>query len=109
MSVSLKEQFEKAKKNQKFSDSSKTRIKFKEEDTGFLNVRKIRCQACIQGFTFRYKWFDTETEKNKILSSVDFLKLKEKVKKMGLKWEVDNYYKARKTASFLELPLYDLK
>lgn len=109
MTILLKEQFEMAKKNQKFSEPPKTRTQFKEEDTGFLNVRKIRCQACTQGFTFRYKWFDVKEDRERMLSSVNFLQLKNKVKNAGLKWEVDNYYIARKTASALNLPLLDLK
>lgn len=108
--VLLKEQFEAAKKNQSFSRTpAKTRTRIKEVETGFHNTRKVRCQACTQGFMYKYKWFDVKENKYRVITSVDFQKLKEKVKKKNLKWEVDSYYKARITAKEIGLPLIDLK
>ena len=48
-------------------------------------------------------------DKNKVISSVDFQKLRRKVKEKGLEWKVDEYNKARKTAKEVGLPLRDLK
>ena len=107
--VLLKELFEVAKKNQSFSPSYRRENRVKEVETGFLNTRKIRCQACTQGFIYRYKWFDEEEEKFKVVTSVDLQKLRDKVKKKNLDWEVDSYYKARITAKEVGLPLLDLK
>lgn len=104
--VLLKEQFEAAKKNQGFKRGPK---KFKEIDTGFLRTRKVRCQACNQGYMYRYRYFDEEQDKHRVLSSVDFLQLKKKVKDKNLKWSLEDYQKARKTAKEVGLPLKDLK
>ena len=95
--VLLKEQFEAAKKNQAFSRTPKTRKRVKEIETGFYNTRKVRCQACKQGFMYRYKWYDEKEDKIRVMTSVNMKRLKEKVKEKNLKWEVDSYYKARIT------------
>lgn len=106
--VSLKQQFEEAKKKYKLPRPSSQSIS-KEVETGFFKTKKIRCQGCKQGFIYRYKWFDKEENKYKVLSSINIRKLKDKVKSKNLKWEVDSYYKARKTAKEAGFPLYDLK
>ena len=106
--VSLKQQFEEAKRKYKLPRASTNKNKVKEVETGFFKTKKIRCQGCKQGFMFRYKWFDEEQEKYRILSSVDIRKLRDKVKEKNLKWEVDSYHKARKTAKEVNFPLKDL-
>ena len=58
--VLLKDQFEAAKKNQGFNRKPIKSKRFKEQETGFFQTRKVRCQACNQGYMYRYKWFDTE-------------------------------------------------
>ena len=107
--VLLKEQFEAAKKKQGFHNKPRKSKQFKEVDTGFTKTHKVRCQACNQGYMYRYRWFDVEEDKYRVMSSVDFKKLKEKVKAKNLKWQVENYQKARKTAKEVGLPLRDLK
>lgn len=107
--VLLKEQFEAAKKQQGFPNKPRRTTRFKEVDTGFTKTRKVRCQACKQGYIYRYRYFDTKEDKYKVLSSIDMIKLKNKVKNKNLKWEVENYSQARKTAKEVGLPLRDLK
>ena len=107
--VLLKEQFEAAKKKQGFHNKPRNKKRFKEVETGFLKTRKVRCQACNQGFMWRYRWFDVEEDKYKVMTSIDFLKLKKKVRDRGLDWRVEDYYLARKTAKKIGLPLRDLQ
>lgn len=107
--VSLKKQFEEAKRKYKLPKASPSKDKVKEVDTGFLNTKKIRCQGCKEGVIYRYKYFDIVENKYKILSSTRLENLKKKVKDNELEWEVESYYKARKTAKEYGLPLRDLK
>lgn len=51
--VSLKQQFEEAKKKYKFPKASSHQNT--EKETGFFKTKKIRCQACKQGFIYRYR------------------------------------------------------
>lgn len=104
----LKEQFDEAKKKHKVV-KSKAKRSVREEDTGFCKTRKIYCQSCKRKFTYRYRWFDIDEDRYKVLTCVDFQGLRDKVKDNGLKWEISNYSQARKTAKEVGLPLVDLK
>lgn len=105
--VSLKQQFEEAKKKYKLPKASSPQNK--EEETGFFKTKKVRCQACKQGFMYRYRWFDIKENKYKILSSIDIKKLREKVKSKNLNWKIENDYKAKKTAKEVGFPLNELR
>lgn len=107
--VLLKDLFNEAKKKHKKFRSSSKKTFVKEVDTGFFRVRKIYCQACKKKFTYRYKYFDIDKGKDKIITCVDFKGLKNKVQLKGLEWKVDEYNKARKTAKEVGFPLKDLK
>lgn len=107
--VLLKDLFEEAKKKNKIQKSKISKKRAKEEDTGFLRTRKVYCQSCTKKFTYRYKYFDEKRKKNRVITCVDFVCLKDKIKNKGLSWGVDNYGRARKTAKEIGLPLKDLK
>lgn len=107
--VLLKELFDNAKKKQKISRSPSNKERVKERDTGFFRTRKVYCQSCKKKFTYRYKYFDMNKEKNRVITCVNLPDLKRKVQKKGLEWKVDKYYEARKTAKEVGLPLRDLK
>ena len=107
--VLLKDLFNEARKKNKVKTTPLRKKKVKEIDTGFLKTKKIYCQSCKKKFTYRYRWFDIDEDRYKVLSCVDFQGLRDKVKENGLKWEISNYNKARKTAKEIGLPLLDLK
>ena len=112
----LKEAFDEKLKSQWFTKEPKRKGKFKKrrlskerEKTGFRRTKRIACPKCVQGFLYKYSYFDNETKKQKHFTSTDFMKLKEKAKKKNLAWEIDDTYYARKTAKEVGLPLRDLK
>lgn len=105
--VSLKQQFEEAKKKYKLPKASSHLSA--EKETGFFKTKKVRCQACKQGFIYRYRWFDEKEDKYRVLSSIDIKKLREKVIAKNLSWKVENNYKAKNTAKEMGLSLNDLK
>lgn len=114
--VLLKDLFEEALKGQWISEKGKRkrnpkRKKLPEEEynTGFKNVNRVYCQGCRQKFTYQYTYFEKDTGKQKFITSIDFLALKEKVREKDLTWEMNNLYYARKTAKEVGLPLRDLK
>ena len=106
--VPLKDLFNEAKKKHKMSRKPKNESR-NEVDTGFFRTKKAFCQSCKNKFTYKYKYFDVDQEKKKAISSVDLLELRRKVQEKGLEWKIDKYYKARKTAKEVGLPLKDLQ
>ena len=63
--------------------------------TGFLHVCKHKCSTCKQGFRWCYQY--SVDGKQKPITSVDIFKLRDKVIARGLKWEVIDEEKAKKT------------
>ena len=74
--------------NAEFHYSSLTR-------TGIFRVSKRKCSSCKKGILWIYRW--TEDEKQKTIQSVSLSKLKEKVLKRGLHWEIIDEELAKKT------------
>lgn len=73
---------------------------------GVFRVSKIRCPECKYNFRFRYTY---KKNKNVItISSVDLLKLKEKVIANGFDWIIVDEDKACVTAESVGLTLEDL-
>jgi len=54
--------------------------------TGFYRVTMDKDETCNQGFTYTYQYYDGE--KRRKISSVDILKLEQKVKSKGLPWKI---------------------
>ena len=63
--------------------------------TGFFRVNKHKDETCLKGFRYVYRYY--EGDKRKELSSVDILKLKEKVISKGLEWAIVDENKAEIT------------
>lgn len=111
--VPLKDLFEKKLKEQWYSDDTRTtpdrkRLPKYLYKTGFKHITKVYCQSCKKKFTYQYEYYD-KNNKRRYLTSVDFFKLKEKAKKIGLEWTIDSMYYARKTAKELGVSLGDLR
>lgn len=106
--IPLKDLFKSAiKKNLTPAMKKKKKKRSRKSKTGFLNVRRARCDGCQQGFIYQYKYLDKNEKKS--FSSVNFLTLREKAKKRGYEWGINDFYYARKTATEVGLPLSDLK
>lgn len=112
--VLLKEQFQEALSKQWISEKAKQNKKERKKhirnvhETGFKNVRRVYCRSCERKEIYTYKYID-DKGKVRYLSSVDFLKLRDKVKEKGFSWSLENRYFGSKTAKKIGLPLRDLK
>lgn len=107
--VLLKDMFEEAKK--KYPPHNKTKAykrTNKNGETGFYNVRRMECKGCKQGIIYTYITL-RDDGKRKHISSVDFLRLKEKIVKEKLPWGVNNRSKAIKTAKEVGYSLNELE
>ena len=74
---------------------------------GIYRVSKVNCNECNNGFRFRYSCLSNDTRLQ--ISSVDIIKLKDKVIEKGLEWLVVNEEKAENTAKSLGLTLEDIQ
>ena len=106
----LKELFEEALERNKPKTKSKKKKKRKNSPypTGFFRVYKGYCASCKDKEMWYYRYKNIEGKRRNI-TSVDFLKLRKKVKDRKMEWGVQNEYYARKTAKKIGLPLRDLK
>ena len=55
-----------------------------QNNTGFYRVSKKKSPTSVQGYIWVYRWYDND--KRKAITSVDLIKLKEKVVDRGLPW-----------------------
>lgn len=105
--VLLKDIFNEAKKKYPPHNGTKSSKKYNTKTTGFINVKKIACRDCKQGFTYTYITL-SDDNKRKYISSVDFLQLKRKILDQGLPWGINNRVNALKTVKESGYSLYDL-
>ena len=85
----------KPKLKKTLSDEQKLKISSNTSTTGFFRVGKSKDETCLKGFRYVYRYY--QDGKRKELSSVDILRLKEKVIKNGLEWVIVNEDKAEIT------------
>jgi len=85
----------KPKYERKLSEEHKIKISSNNNPTGFFRVNKSKDETCLKGFRYVYRYY--EGDKRKELSSVDILRLKEKVIDKGLKWTIVDEDKAEFT------------
>lgn len=71
--------------NYKHPPEVKDKMSRSRNSSGYLRVSKNQDKKQKQGFVWRYKYF--EDGKYKYISSISLVKLEEKVKAKGLKWE----------------------
>ena len=90
-----KRKISETQKGKKFSDEHKRKmsksISKTKNTTGFYRVSKQKDNDCRQGFIWLY------TYQNKKISSVNLLRLKEKVEAQNLPWEIIDDEKAQKS------------
>ena len=90
-----KRKISETQKGKKFSDEHKRKmsksISKTKNTTGFYRVSKQKDNGCRQGFIWLY------TYQNKKISSVNLLRLKEKVEAQNLPWEIIDDEKAQKS------------
>lgn len=95
--MKLKNLFNEALKNtkntKKYGKSPPKRKKI--ADTGYSHVIKVHCNTCKKGYTFQYSYW--KNSKIKRITCIEIDKLEEKVKKLGLKWEIKNKNLVQKT------------
>jgi hypothetical protein len=73
-------------------DSRKKQAKSLSKTTtssGYFRVTKSRCNKCVNGVVWVYKYYDGNQRKH--LSSVDLSVLKQKVLSKGLEWSIIDY------------------
>ena len=77
--------------------SKEHRIKIAESlnSSGILNVCKYHTENCTQGFSWSYWYYEDSQQKH--ISSIDLLRLKEKVLDKGLEWIIVNEELANKS------------
>ena len=77
--------------------SLETRMKMSETQntTGFFRVHIHKCEQCEQGFRYFYQY--RKDNKPKTITSINLLKLKNKVISEGLPWKITDEEKAKKT------------
>ena len=102
-----KRKISETQRGKKFSDEHKRKmsksISKTKNTTGFYRVSKQKDNGCKQGFIWLYIY------QNKNISSVNLLKLKEKVEDQGLPWEVVDKEKAQKSLEENERTLKKIK
>ena len=79
----------------KLTERHKLKISGNTSTTGFFRVNKHKDETCLKGFRYVYRYY--EGDKRKELSSIDILKLKEKVIGKGLEWAIVDENKAEIT------------
>ena len=81
--------------------------KSRTSTTGFSRVLKLKSPNYKQGFCYLFRY--TENGKNKVLSSVDILKLRKKIIDKGYNWEIIDEVEAAKVAKLHKIDLDDLR
>lgn len=102
----IKEKIRKTMTGMKNSDKQNKKISQASNTTGFYRVIKRINKKYKQGFLWTYVYYEEGKKRQTFISSVDLLKLKQKVIKKGLEWVVIDEEKAKKT---IEKCGYDLE
>lgn len=77
------------------TEEHRQKISQRNNTTGFYRVYKNIDNSCQQGFIWKYQYYDKG--KYKTISSVNLLKLKEKVASQKLPWKILNNDKAKQS------------
>ena len=104
--VLLKDLFREKMKGQWYTRKKKINKSLKRE-TGFLKVRRQVCATCPEKFIYVYRNIDDNGNVTQLMS-IDFLKLRDRVRDHGLEWEISDRVIALKTAKDIGLQLSDL-
>lgn len=80
--------------------------KSKLSSTGFFNVKRLESNIYKQGFCYVYTYY--KNDKRKQLSSVDILKLKNRVINAGEEWKVFDKQKALDLANYHNIDIQAL-
>ena len=91
-SESTKRKMSEIHKGKQYALNHKQTLKHKENiskasnTSGYFRVHKVKSESCKQGFTYVYRYHNSEGKRIAIYS-VDIKKLEKKVKNRGLKWK----------------------
>lgn len=96
-SKEIKEKIRKTMTGMKNTDKHNKRISKARNSTGFFRVVKINSKGYKRGFIWSYLYYKEGNKRQTSISSVNLLKLKEKVIKNGLEWLIIDEEKAKKT------------
>lgn len=95
-----------------FGKSQSPETKFKTSKslntTGFFRVIKAKHKKCKQGFEWLYVYYIQGDSKQYRITSVDLLKLKNKVLLKGLEWGIVDLDNAKQTANEYNYDLGEL-
>lgn len=73
-------------------------FKHKNRDKyGISNVTLVRDNNVLGGYSWRYTYYDKESERMRFISSYDLKKLRRNVESQGFDWVVTNMDRARET------------
>ena len=76
--------------------------------TGFFRVSKLNNKKYSQGFIWYYSYYPKGKKRQKMITSLNLVKLKEKILNKGLEWDVINLENAKKTAREYNYKLEEL-
>lgn len=79
---------------------SKMKMSHSRNNTGFYCVSKQKNKNLLNGFTWRYTYYENGKQQN--ITSVDLFKLRDKVLAKNLEWCIIDKQKAQKTIESLE-------
>lgn len=106
--VLLKDLFEEKKKGQRIQRVKNRPSKGKKKsETGFYRTSLCYCPSCKKKEFYKYTYM--KNGKQKSISSIDFMKLRSRIKEEELEWRVKDVFEARKTAKKLGILLKDLE
>ena len=94
-SEETRKKISKSLKGKTLSEETRKKISKSQNTTGFYRVSKQKDNHCKQGFRWRYRYQNKLTEKK--ISSINLLKLKEKVGAQNLPWKIIDDEKAQKS------------
>ena len=94
-SEETRKKISKSLKGKTLSEETRKKISKSQNTTGFYRVSKVKDNAYKQGFIWRYRYQNKLTEKK--ISSINLLKLKEKVGAQNLPWKIIDDEKAQKS------------
>ena len=96
LSAKTRKKMSEAQKGKTFLEETRKKISKSQNTTGFYRVSKVKDNAYKQGFIWRYRYQNKLTEKK--ISSINLLKLKEKVGAQNLPWKIIDDEKAQKSS-----------
>lgn len=93
----IKQKISKTMTGMKNTNEHNKRISKSSNTTGFFRVIKRNNKKYKQGFLWAYVYYKDGKKRQTFITSLDLLKLKQKVIKKGLEWLVIDEKKAKKT------------